>query len=61
MGSVEFSMINLSSWSEMTFKLDPVPQILGISVAAAGFMGVLGGFLPAIRASGVSPLAAMRG
>jgi ABC-type antimicrobial peptide transport system permease subunit len=54
-------MINLSSWSEMTFKLDPVPQILGISVAAAGFMGVLGGFLPAIRASGVSPLAAMRG
>lgn len=61
MGSVEFSMINLASWSEMTFKLDPVPEILAISVAAAGFMGVLGGFLPAIRASGVSPLAAMRG
>lgn len=61
MGNVEFSMINLASWSEMTFKLDPVPQILGASVAAAGFMGVLGGFLPAVRASGVSPLAAMRG
>jgi putative ABC transport system permease protein len=61
MGNVQFSMINLASWSEMTFKLDPVPEILAISVGAAGFMGVLGGFLPAIRASGVSPLAAMRG
>jgi putative ABC transport system permease protein len=60
-GNVEFTMINLASWSEMTFKLDPVPRILGIAVGAAGAMGVLGGFLPAVRASGVSPLAAMRG
>ena len=59
-GGVHFSMINLASWSEMTFSLDPAPQLIGIAVGAAGIMGVLGGFLPAIRASGVSPLAAMR-
>ncbi len=60
LGGVHFSMINLASWSEMTFSLDPAPQLIGIAVGAAGIMGVLGGFLPAIRASGVSPLAAMR-
>jgi putative ABC transport system permease protein len=60
LGGVHFSMINLASWSEMTFSLDPAPQLIGIAVGAAGIMGILGGFLPAIRASGVSPLAAMR-
>lgn len=61
LGSVEFTMNNFASWSEMTFRLDPVPRIVGIAVGAGGAMGVLGGILPAIRASGVSPLAAMRG
>ena len=61
MGTVKFSMINFSSWSEMTFALDPKPELVATSVLCAGIMGVLGGFLPAIRASGVSPLAAMRG
>lgn len=60
-GNVEFTMVNFASWSEMTFRLDPVPRILGTAMGAAGMMGVLGGFLPAVRASGVSPLAAMRG
>jgi len=60
-GNVEFTMVNFASWSEMTFRLDPVPRILGTAMGAAGVMGVLGGFLPAVRASGVSPLAAMRG
>ncbi|MBM4359916.1 MAG: ABC transporter permease, partial [Deltaproteobacteria bacterium] len=60
-GNLEFTMVNFASWSEMTFRLDPVPRILGTAMGAAGVMGVLGGFLPAVRASGVSPLAAMRG
>lgn len=60
-GSVEISMMNFASWSEVIFRLDPTPQALGIALGCAGFMGLLGGFLPAIRASRVSALAAMRG
>jgi putative ABC transport system permease protein len=60
-GSVEISMMNFQSWSEIVFRLDPTPTALGIALACAGTMGLLGGFLPAIRASSVSALAAMRG
>lgn len=60
-GSVEISMMNFQSWSEVVFRLDPTPRALGIALGCAGFMGLLGGFLPAIRASSVSALAAMRG
>jgi len=60
MGFVEFSMINFASWSEIVFKFDPTPQILGTSLIFAIGMGLLGGFFPAVRASRVSPIAAMR-
>ncbi|MFO0755599.1 MAG: ABC transporter permease [Byssovorax sp.] len=61
MGTVKFSMINFASWSEMVFKFEATPEILVTSLVAALSMGMIGGFLPAIRAAGVSPLAAMRG
>jgi putative ABC transport system permease protein len=60
-GSVEISMMNFASWSEMVFRLDPTPQALGIALLCAGVMGLLGGFLPALRAARVTALAAMRG
>jgi putative ABC transport system permease protein len=61
MSFVKFSMMNFASWSEIVFSFQPTPQILGFSVLAGGIMGVLGGFLPAIRASTTSPIEAMRG
>jgi putative ABC transport system permease protein len=61
MGTVEISMMNFSSWSEVVFRFQPTPQALGTALLFAGVMGILGGLLPALRASRVSPLAAMRG
>jgi ABC-type antimicrobial peptide transport system permease subunit len=52
--------ISFQSFSEVVFHFTPTPRILIISLAFASLMGLLGGFLPAIRASRVSPAAAMR-
>jgi putative ABC transport system permease protein len=60
MGSVKVSMINFASWSEMVFTFEPTAGILATSLVFAMVMGILGGFLPAVRAAGVSPLAAMK-
>ncbi len=61
MGNVKFSMINFASWSEMCFTFEPTPDVLLKALIFAGSIGILGGFLPAIRASRISPLQAMRG
>jgi putative ABC transport system permease protein len=61
MGFVRFSMVNFASWSEIVFSLDPTPQIVATAVAFAGAMGLVGGFLPAVRAARTSPLEAIRG
>ena len=61
MGYVKFSMMNFASWSEIVFSFDPTPQIIGRALVFAGIMGLVGGFFPALRASRVSPVAAMRG
>ncbi len=61
MGYVKFSMMNFASWSEMVFSFDPTPAIIVRALVFAGVMGFLGGFFPALRASRVSPVAAMRG
>jgi putative ABC transport system permease protein len=60
MGFVKFSMMNMASWSEISFSFDPTPGILAGSVLIGGVMGVIGGFFPAFRASRVSPVEAMR-
>lgn len=60
MGTVEFSMMNMQTFSEVVFSFDPNPGILLFSVAAGGIMGILGGFLPAVRAARTSPIDAMR-
>jgi putative ABC transport system permease protein len=61
MGYVKFSMMNFASWSEIVFSFDPTPQIIVRALAFAGVMGLVGGFFPALRASRISPVAAMRG
>lgn len=60
MGFVHFSMINLNSWSEITFSFDPTPEIIVGALLLGGVMGVLGGLFPAIRAATTSPVEAMR-
>lgn len=61
MGFVSFSMINFASWSELVFTFDPTPKILIVALVFSVGMGLIGGFFPAIRASRVSPIMAMRG
>jgi putative ABC transport system permease protein len=61
MSTIHPSMMNMASWSEITFSFDPTPKILAVALSSAGVMGLLGGLLPAVRAARVSPVAAMRG
>ncbi|MDB4935176.1 MAG: putative secreted protein [Labilithrix sp.] len=58
---VKISMVNAGTWSEIVFAFEPTPAIIIRAMVLAGFMGVVGGFLPAIRAARVSPIEAMRG
>ncbi len=60
MGTVSFSMVNFATWSEIIFKFEPTPKIIAVSFVFAAFMGILGGFFPALRAAYTSPIQAMR-
>jgi putative ABC transport system permease protein len=60
MGLVKFSMVNFASWSEIVFTFEPTPGIMAGSVLVAAFMGLIGGFVPALRAARMSPILAMR-
>jgi putative ABC transport system permease protein len=60
LGFVKITMLNMGTWSEIVFAFEPTPAILMRAIFLAGFMGVVGGFLPAIRAARVSPIEAMR-
>jgi putative ABC transport system permease protein len=57
---VEFTMMNFATWSEVVFNFVPTVKIIVTALLAGGLMGVLGGFLPAVRAARTSPLVAMR-
>lgn len=61
MAAVEFSMVNFATWQEISFSFDATPAIILGSIVAGGVMGILGGFFPALRASSLSPIEAMRG
>lgn len=60
LGFVELSIMNYATWSEMVFTFQPSVGVIGFAITFAGTMGILGGFLPAIRASRISPIEAMR-
>jgi putative ABC transport system permease protein len=60
LSTVEFSMMNWATFSEIVFDFQPTPSILVTSLIFGGVMGVVGGFLPALRAARVSAIDAMR-
>ena len=61
MKAVKITMLNFGTFTEIVFGFEPTPQIIVSAVVLSAFMGLLGGFLPAIRAARVSPVEAMRG
>lgn len=61
MGFVKFSMLNFTTFSEITFQFTATPDILIRSILFGGVMGVIGGFLPAVRAARTPPIEAMKG
>lgn len=60
LGRVKVSMINFQTFSELVFRFHATPRVLGLALLGATLMGLLGGFLPAVRAARISALAAMR-
>jgi putative ABC transport system permease protein len=60
MGFVHFSIVNFASWSEVVFRFEPTGAIVGGSLAFAGIMGVVGGFLPAVRAARLPLIKALK-
>ncbi|MFO0735610.1 MAG: FtsX-like permease family protein [Labilithrix sp.] len=61
MKAVKITMLNAGTFSEIVFGFEPTPQIIVSSIVLSAFMGLVGGFLPAVRAARVSPVEAMRG
>lgn len=55
------SMMNFQTWQEISFSFAATPAIIIGSVVAGVGMGIVGGFLPALKAAGTSPIEAMRG
>jgi len=60
MSGVSFSMMNFATWQEVTFSFRPSAFILLLSVGVGAFMGLVGGFFPAVRAARTAPIQAMR-
>jgi ABC-type antimicrobial peptide transport system permease subunit len=54
------SMMNFASFSELAFGFSLSPSIIVTSLAFSIIMGLVGGFLPAVRASRLSILEALR-
>ncbi len=61
MKAVKITMLDAGTWSEIVLGFEPTPQIIVSAIALSAFMGLVGGFLPAVRAARVSPVEAMRG
>jgi putative ABC transport system permease protein len=57
---VSFPIINFQTFSEIVFSFQATPAVFVRALVFSGFMGLIGGLIPAIRASRVSPIEAMR-
>jgi putative ABC transport system permease protein len=57
---VSFPVINFQTFSEIVIRFHATPAVFVKSLVFSGIMGLIGGLVPAIRASRVSPIEAMR-
>jgi ABC-type antimicrobial peptide transport system permease subunit len=57
---VHISTLNWQSFSELAFSFTLTPRIIAVSMAFAVLMGLVGGFLPAVRASRLNIVDALR-
>lgn len=57
---VQISTLNWQSFSELAFRFTLTPSIIATSLGFALLMGLVGGFLPAVRASRLSIVDALR-
>lgn len=57
---VSISTLNFNSFAELAFSFALSPSILTASLIFSGLMGLLGGFLPAVRASRLKIVDALR-
>jgi putative ABC transport system permease protein len=57
---VEVSTTNWDTFAEIAFSFKMSPLIAGIALAFSVFMGIIGGFLPAVRASRLTIISALR-
>ena len=58
---VSFPIINFQTFSEIVFSFRATPAVFIKALVFSGVMGLIGGLFPAVRASRVSPIEAMRG
>jgi putative ABC transport system permease protein len=56
----KFSTMNYATFQEVSFAFRATPAVVGFALGAGCVMGVIGGFLPALRAAFTSPIDAMR-
>jgi putative ABC transport system permease protein len=57
---VSFPVINFQTFSEIVIRFHATPAVFVKALVFSGIMGLVGGLVPAIRASRVSPIEAMR-
>ncbi|MGE5499198.1 MAG: ABC transporter permease, partial [Syntrophothermus sp.] len=54
------STLNFSSFSELTFKFAMTPSTIIATLVFSTFMGIIGGFLPSVRAARMNIVNALR-
>jgi len=57
---VDVRMMNWSTFSDIVLSFEATPRVIILSLLFSTLMGLFGGLVPAIRASRVSPVEAMR-
>jgi ABC-type antimicrobial peptide transport system permease subunit len=60
MQSVSFSTTNFQSFAELAFNFTLTPEIAMKALLFAAVMGVVGGFLPSVRAARMKIVDALR-
>lgn len=58
---VKFPIINFQTFSEIVIRFTASPKVFITALVFSSVMGLIGGLIPAIRASRISPIEAMRG